>query len=331
MTQLVRSTQAPLAPATRLRDIPRTCDVDVPLSSNDPRWQDFSPARGDAATTMLARELEWRDEGNFVHAALISHRGAGKSTEILRLTESLSRQYLSVYLEATVDMDPLDIEMEDLLLNLVIAVEKKLRALGTPLDSALIQRVTQWFQEVVRTTKWAQDFNAEASAGAEAKLSLPVLGSLFGGLKALMKHESQYRTEVKEVLRKYPGTLLQSVNQVLDAANAQLGGRSLLVVVDNLDRYDPIVIDKLLMNGADRVRQLRCNLILTPPIGLLLQPRSAALDSIYTCHVLYAIRLRDRKQRYDEFHGEGRTLMEEALARRIDLDTLIPDKPARNL
>lgn len=332
MSNLVRLSPAALAlaPAQNLRDVTRNCDEDVPLPSDDPRWQDFSPARGDQATAALARELEWRREDGFVHAAFVSHRGAGKSTEILRLAQKLDHAYHLVYLEATREMDPFEIEAEDLLLNLALSVEAAMRERGTPLPDDLLGRVRKWFDEVVSTTKWAQNFNAEAAAGIEAKVSAPFVGSLFGSLKALFKQESEYRTEVKQVLRKYPGTLLQSVNDLFDAANQILGERALFVVIDNLDRYTPEVIDRLLVAGADRMRQLRANLILTPPLGLLLQPQSAQLDALYSCHFLHAVRLRASDMAYDLFDGPGRDLMEQALSRRIDLDAVIPEKAARD-
>jgi len=330
MSDLSRRAPADLAPAESLRDITRSCDVDAPLQSDDPRWQDFSPARGDHATRALFRQFEWRPEGAFVHSAFVSHRGAGKSTEILRLTHRLEQTYCTVYLAATIEMDPFQIEAEDLLLNLVMAVEARMRELEAPLDPDLLKRVSQWFQEVVSTTEWARNFSAEVAAGAEAKAPIPFLGSLFASAKALFKQESKYRTEVKETLQKYPGTLLASVNEVLDAASRALGGRPLLVVIDNLDRYSPEVINRLLVDGADRNRQLRCNLIVTPPIHLMLQPQSMQLDSLYSCHVLYTVRLRRRDQRYDEFEGPGRDLMESALGRRIDLDRMIPDREARD-
>ena len=132
------------------------------------------------------------------------------------------------------------------------------------------------------------------------------------------------------MLKKYPGALLASVNELLLAADRQLGDRALLVVIDNLDRYDPAVIDQLLVAGADRIHELRCNLVLTPPISLWLRPKSAQLDAIYSCHLLFTVRLRKRDQRYDEFDGPGRDLLEKALSRRIDLNAVIPDHAARN-
>lgn len=330
MSNLARTAPATLAPAQTLRDVLRNCDPDAPLSSGDPRWEDFAPARGDQAIAALERELAWRAEDRFVHAAFVSHRGAGKSTEILRLTERLKGTYETIYLEATIEMDPFHIEAEDLLLNLALAIVSAMEERQLPLPSELLGRIQSWFDEVVRKTTWTAGFHAEAGAGVEGKVGIPYSATFFASLKALFKQESEYRTEVKQVLRKYPGTLIQSVNDLLDAANQLLGERSLLIVIDNLDRYEPAIIDHLLVAGADRIRRLNCNLILTPPIGLLLQPKSALLDQLYSCHFLYAIRLRSPEQAYDLFDGPGRDLMEQALAHRIDLDVVIPEKAARD-
>lgn len=63
MSKLARTTPTTLAPAQTLRDVLRSCDPDAPLTSGDPRWEDFSPARGDQAIEALGRELAWRTEG----------------------------------------------------------------------------------------------------------------------------------------------------------------------------------------------------------------------------------------------------------------------------
>jgi hypothetical protein len=330
MLALPRPAALEIAPARTLRDVTRNCDEDAPLASDDPRWQDLSAARGDHAVQALMRELEWRPAGQFVHAALVSHRGAGKSTEILRMTERLAGAYECVYLAATVEMDPFHIEAEDLLVNIAMSVEARMRELGKDLPAELLERITKWFAEVVKTTKWAQNYSVEAAAGVEAKVAVPFLGSLFGSLKGLFKRDSEYRVEVKQVLKKYPGALLQSVNELLQAAEKLLGDRALLVVIDNLDRYDPEVIDRVLVAGADRIRELHTNLLLTPPINLMLRPRSTQLDAIYSCYLLFTVKLRRPDQRYDEFDGPGRDLLEATLARRIDLDTVIPDRAARD-
>ncbi len=319
-----------LAPARTLSGIVHNCDQDDPLPSGDPRWQDLSAGRGDAAAETLVQDLLARQEGQLLHAAFVSHRGAGKSTELQRIAGLVGAAYHPLYIEATVEMDPIRIESEDLLLNIALAVEEELRRLGKGLPAALLGRVEKWFAETIRSTKWAEGYDASLAAGVEGKFEIPFLGSMFAQAKALMKHESEYRTEVKQVLKKFPGTLLESVNEFLEAARERLDGRALLVMIDNLDRYEPSVIDELLVIGADRIRSLRCNLILTPPISLLLQPRSAQLDASYACYDMFTVKLRKPDQRYDEFDGPGRDLLEKALEKRIDLDLVMPDKAVRD-
>lgn len=330
MHQLVKSAPIEIEPAATLRDITRNCDEDTPLRSNDPRWQDFRDARGDEAMTELEKSLLWRRPNQYVHAALISHRGAGKSTEIFRLLDRIQQDYFPVYLAATVEMDPFKIEAEDLLLNMAISIMKAMEENQTPLPQDLLDRIYKWFEQVIKTTKWGQSYSIEAAAGLEMNVNIPLLAKIFGSVKALFKHDSDHRTEVKQVLKKFPGTLLESVNELLDAANQQLKPKSLLIIIDNLDRYNPDVIDQLLVAGADRIQSLRANLLLTPPISLMFRPKSAQLDSIYTCHLLYTVRLRKPEQGYREFDGPGRDLMEKALALRIRLDAMIKGKETRD-
>ena len=329
MTAITSAPSLAIEPARSLTAIIHNCDKDVPLVSGDSRFIDLSAGRGDHVTEMIARDVVRQRSGTFAHIAFVSHRGVGKSTEIHRIENLTAERCQSVYLEATVEMDPNQVEAEDLLLNIALAVEKEMRRLGKPLPSELLARIEKWFADAVKMTKWATNYDASIAVGADSKLDIPFLGSLFAQAKALLKHESEYRTEVKQALKKYPGTLLDSVNSLLDAANESLAPKSLLVIIDNLDRYDPSIIDPLLVLHADRIRALRCHLLLTPPISLLLQPRSAQLDECYGCYDLYTVRLRDPKQqRYDELEPgtPGRDLLVETLSRRIHLESMIPDQ-----
>lgn len=328
MTAISPAPPAFIEPARSFRAIVHNCDKDVPLLSGDSRFVDLSPGRGDQVTEMIVRDICDQYVGAFTHIALVSHRGAGKSTEIHQIESRTAERFQSIYIEATVEMDPNQIEIEDLLLNIALAIEKELRRIGKPISRELLDRIEKWFADVVKSTKWATNYNAEIAAGVDGKFQIPFLGSLFAQAKSVLKYESEYRTEVKQAIKKYPGTLLDSVNELLDAANRLLTPKSLLIIIDNLDRYDPEIIDNLLVVRADQIRALRTHLLLTPPISLLLQPRSAQLDDCYDCYDLFTVRLRRRDQRHDEFdpHACGRQLLEQSLAKRIHLQSMIPDK-----
>lgn len=321
-----------IEPARTRREIALSCEVDRPLLAGDPRWEDLSAARGDRATRKLLRRFEEKPEGEHLHLIFASHRGAGKSTELMLLQHKLQPRYLSLYLEANVQMDPNRVEVEDLLLVLAQGIERYLRERGTPLPAELLERVSGWFNQVIRTTAWGSESSVTTSVDLKAEAGLPFFAKITASLSGLFKVESKHREEVKNELKKFPGTLLESVNLLLDAAAEQLAeeGHELLIVIDNLDRYDPAVVDALMVKNGDRIRQLHCNLILTPPIGLLYRPHSEQIDTHFPCEVMNTVRLRRRDQPYDQFDGPGRELLLAALAKRIDLDALLPDTRARD-
>jgi len=167
MNAIVSAPLMPIEPARSFRAIVHNCDKDVPLLSGDSRFVDLSLGRGDQVTEMIVRDICDQYAGAFTHIALVSHRGAGKSTEIHQIESRTAERFQSIYLEATVEMDANQIEIEDLLLNVAMAVEKEMRRLGKPIPRELLDRIEKWFAEIVKSTKWATNYNAEIAAGID--------------------------------------------------------------------------------------------------------------------------------------------------------------------
>lgn len=317
--------------ATTIEDATAALDFVNPLPGGDRRWLDLSAARGGDVTKIVRRYMSRTSPGRFQHVVFASHRGAGKSTELLRLAHDMRARFFCIYLVSNVEMDANTIEMEDLLLVLARTVEDELRRAGHPLDPDVLGRVEKFFRQTVTTTAVGKEYVGAVEASAEAGAKIPFVASLLAKVTALFKVESKHRREVKEVLRQYPGALMDTVNLLLDAANAALGdGQELLIVIDNLDRYNPQVVDKLLVRGGDRFRQLRSHLILTPPISLVYRPETGALGDYFRVEVLPSVRLRGKDDPYDAVNGPGPDLLLRALGKRIDLDALVPDPAARD-
>ena len=318
--------------AETVKEVMQTCRHDDPLAANDPRYQDLTRGRGDHSAQKLRWRLESKQPGASSHLVYASHRGAGKTTELFRLTEHLAGRYVPLYIEASVEMDPHAIEIEDVLLILARLTEERMRHRGTPIEPDLLQRVESWFFEVIDTTSWGKDWTVDLASGLKLETGLPLIAKLLASITSLIKFESKHREEVKAVFKKFPGTLLDSVNQLLDATSTILAkeGKELLVVLDNLDRYEPAVMDRLLVGNGDRIRSLRCAMILTPPISLIYRPHSEPLNNYFPCEVMNTVRLRRPDQPYDAFDGDGREVLLSALARRINLPKLMPDDRVRD-
>ena len=317
--------------ARTLDEATTALDHRAPLEYGDPRWVDLGPARSDDARTAMVIKLQRKTPGRFCHLALVSHRGTGKSTELLNLQNPLGDRRSILYFAANTEMDPAAIAGEDLLLVMARHVERWMRLHGMPLDDGVMARFADWLAQVTQGESWHE--HVKAAIHGEVGADVSPLSRMLAGLEALFRAESETRNTVVSKLRQFPGALLGSVNELLDDANKKLasaGRGELLILIDNLDRYHPHVIDDLLLKSGDQIAQLRCDLIVTPPISLQYRPETAPLSKYLDVEVMHTPRLRRPDQPYDAFDGPGRDLLEQALARRIDLDALLPDRAARD-
>ena len=99
---------------------------------------------------------------------------------------------------------------------------------------------------------------------------------------------------------KSPDQLIFSVNQILDECYRAIRGNGtyeeILLIFDNLDRYSPDTVHKILIEQADNLKRLRCNIIYPVPISLIYEPRREALPDVFKNVVLPMIKIRERNQ-----------------------------------
>ena len=315
--------------AKTLEEATPALNYEIPLPNGDERYTDFSKVRGDIkAMARIRKSFERQFHDEKIQVVFASHRGAGKTTELMRLSGQLKAYYETVYFEASVEMDSNRFEMEDLLLVIARFIELKMRELNKPLDDILLKNVENWFSEVVLSHEEGKKYLAGVHAEAKLEGGMPFFARLMASLTASFKLESTHRETVKQVLKKYTGALMEHVNVMLNAANSILSneGKKLLLIIDNMDRYNPQIIDELLVKSTDMFKRIACHLIVTPPISLVLRPESSNLSSDFECITMPTIRLRRKDQPYDAFEGLGYECLLLALKKRIDVDKLIPDK-----
>ncbi|BAZ79856.1 hypothetical protein NIES73_11020 [Sphaerospermopsis kisseleviana NIES-73] len=144
-----------------------------PLPAGDPNYVDCQDVRGEAD---ILEELGNRIQlANQNTCQLYSgHRGAGKSTELLRLKEYLeARQCYVVYFAADEeDIDSEDAQYTDILLACTRRLLKDLRAIGNP------QPVLNWLKDrwqdlkdLALTEIHIEDMNVEMQISQFSKLT----------------------------------------------------------------------------------------------------------------------------------------------------------------
>jgi hypothetical protein len=94
------------------------CEL-TPLPGGDKRWVDLQSSRGadvqERFKRLLIKPPSARDA--FSHITFAGHRGCGKSTELLRVSDTLRQnRFFIVYSQANEELDITDITYADLLL-----------------------------------------------------------------------------------------------------------------------------------------------------------------------------------------------------------------------
>ena len=264
-----------------LKNLYNAFDPFRPLPAGDPNYVDCREVRGDGDILEdLGNRLQLSNQKT---CQLYSgHRGAGKSTELLRLKHSLEKQkFYVVYFAA----DEEDIESED--------------AQYTDILLACTRHILEDLQKSANTAplrNWLKDRWQELKDLALTEISfegMSVEGQIaqFAKLTANLRAEPTLRHKIREKVNPHTVTLIAVLNEFLAEAKRQLpnGCTQLAVVADNLDRITPIIQengqtnhDEIFLDRSEQLKALDCHLIYTVPISMVHSKRAADLRDIYS-------------------------------------------------
>jgi AAA ATPase domain len=298
-----------------LKRIHNAFDPFEPLPAGDPVYVDCREVRGDGDILReLGREIEFSDR---IACQLYSgHRGAGKSTELLRLQKYLDDQkYFVVYFAADQeDIDSEDAQYTDILLactrHLLEALAKN--ANPAPLLKWLKDR-WQDLKDLALTEVSLEKFEIEAGIADFAKIT------------ANLKTEPTQRRKIRDRFNPHTITLLAALNQFIDEAKKNLpeGYLDLVVIADNLDRIVPVIQedgrsnhDHIFLDRNEQLKALHCHLIYTVPISMLYSHRATNLRDAFgsDAQVLPMIMVRTPD---NEIYAPGLDKVKEVIQKRI--------------
>jgi hypothetical protein len=227
----------------------------------------FSDVRGGDIVEELARTIIDLSPDDPTTQLLTGHIGSGKSTELFRLQNQLSRAgYHVVYFESDRDLEISDVEITDILLAIARQVSASLE------EKANIKLRPGYFQRLFQGITDTLGMPMEIT---DVSLSLGI---------ATITSQSKESTDVRNQLHQYlePRTknILDSINdELLKPAIDQLkvqGRIGLVVIVDNLDRIYPSIRSNgraqpeyLFVDRGDQLKRLGCHILYTIPLSLV--------------------------------------------------------------
>lgn len=251
-----------------------------PLPAGDPAYVDCTDVRGDGdILEAVGREILYSDR--ITCQLYAGHRGAGKSTELLRLQQYLDEKgFFVVYFAADEeDIDPEDVQYTDILLA---CTRNVLAAFKDRTDS---QAILNWLKERCEDLKDLLQTKISID-----ELSIEAQVSQFAKITTKMRSEPSERRKIRDLINPHTTTLTKALNEFIRDAKNNLpsGYDQLVLIADNLDRIVPVTKadnrsnhDEIFIDRNEQLKDLDCHLVYTIPISLLYSDRAASLTDIY--------------------------------------------------
>ena len=251
-----------------------------PLPAGDPFYVDCKEVRGNQDILILGRKIK-RSQRNTCQL-YAGHRGAGKSTELLRLKDYLEKQqfYVVYFAADEEDVDSEDTQYTDILLACTRHLLKDLR-------NANSQPLLNWLRDCWDDLK---DLLGRKMELEKISIETGEISSLFAKLTADLKAVPSQRRKIRERVNPHTVNLIKALNQFIDNAKKQLPDKKkkLAIIVDNLDRIAPIKRengrnnhDEIFLDRSEQLKGLNCYVVYTVPVSMVYSNRANDIKDIY--------------------------------------------------
>ena len=254
-------------------------DPFYPLPAGDPQYVDCREVRGDGDIIEdLGRKIKLSQR--MTCQLYAGHRGAGKSTELLRLQEYLQTQgcFVVYFAADDEDINPEDTEYTDILLACT-------RHLLESLRNANSKPLRDWMRD-----RWEDVKDLALTEVSFETLSLESQIAQFAKLTANVRTVPSLRQEIRDKINPHTTTLIDALNEFIVDAKKKLPDKSsqLAVIADNLDRIVPFSqdgkrsnLDEIFLDRTEQLKALDCHVIYTIPISMVYSNRATELINNY--------------------------------------------------
>lgn len=224
-------------------------------------------ARGRASAEILTQYLlTLKDQPQRI--LFTGHTGSGKSTELWRLQQKLSKQYLTIHFSVEKHLNLLEMNVIDLIFLIMEQIYAKAIAEGIGLKERLLTDILHWLEDTteIRTDELKAGVEVEAGAGIPKLLS-----ALFIRVKGILQKSTATKVEIRRKIEPRISQLIDRCNLLLEAINDNLKdrGQRTLVIVEDLDKLQIKLAKELFHENSLLLTGLETHTIYTVPIFML--------------------------------------------------------------
>lgn len=292
-------------------DIPKATDFyaiqdavasNIPVDETHPFYMNFSEYRSSFKEEKIYRNLSIVSRTNECKGLvqpkkifLSGYRGTGKTTELLKLKNTIhdTKCYFTIFVDISdEELDTNNIQTVDILILMLEKLLDNLKQEGANIDEDVLKSFYEWYntriEEVNKTEGASVDIEAEASASAG------FLGffKLTARTKAQLKGTSETKEVIRRVFNKHFSDFTDKFNEFILSTKEKLKETStsyqdILFIIDGFEKIGTLADRrKILLDDANKFTLIRTHMLITLPIELFNERhRIVSSGGISTLHL----------------------------------------------
>ncbi len=193
------------------------------------------------------------------------HRGSGKSTLLGQFCQHIRDRYFVVFFSISDLIEMSDVNHVNILFAMAVQLMETAAKSHIKIGSKTKKTFYQWFSKHTRTEGSSIESSIDLETGGEAGVNAWFI-KFFAKLKATLKANSVIRDEIKTEFARRISDLIDRINEIASAIEAACG-QEVIVVIDDLDKLDLEIVDRVYRNNISALFQPQFRIIYTIPMA----------------------------------------------------------------
>jgi len=274
--------------AQSLIEIDFAVNFNIPVTPDHPFFVDFREVRGEFEEKVIFKHLNVNPQNfsfnrqvNKYNKTLLflgGMRGSGKTSELRKYAKNLDNPdcFMCVFCNIDVDLDVNDMEYMDIV---ILQLEKLIETANTKdikLETRLVSTLNDWFSQRIKeiNTSIKEEGGIELEFSLQTPSLLNQLLKMAGTLKTGILGSRENATIIRRTLKNKFSEFAREFNTFLEYVNIELRKKGIaqetLFIVDGLEKtLTADIRKKIIIDEANRLRQIRANTIFTLPVELM--------------------------------------------------------------
>ena len=193
------------------------------------------------------------------------HRGSGKSTLLAQFCQQMHDRYFVVFFSISDLIEMSDVNHVNILFAMAVKLMEVAEERQIQIRSKTKKAFYDWFSKHTRTEASSVNSRIELGTSGEAGVNVWWV-KFFTKLKATLKANSVIREEIKTEFARKISDLVDRINEIASVIQAGCE-KEILVVIDDLDKLDLEIVDRVYRNNISALFQPEFRIIYTIPMA----------------------------------------------------------------